>query len=286
MLSSLGLQLSRYPKGGFHRVLQAMVDVGKRLGVVYRFSSPVSKVNVSNTGHATGVTLTSGEDIQADLVLMNADLVYAYNSLLPNSSKATSLSKKPSSCSSISFYWAMDQLIPELHTHNVFLADEYQDSFDDIFKRQQIPKEPSFYLNVPSRVRQHSRPGPYRTSAGKQSGQGPQSTVESRLGSNGEQSARSSLQHGGIPDRGEAQRPRAEGDHQHAGVMERQIQPRQRRDLGLESFVLQRTLLSSKHETFQHQKVILCWRQYSPWYWSTHCPGWQQDHYRADSHRL
>lgn len=46
----------------------------------------------------------------------------------------------------------MDKVIPELHTHNVFLADDYQDSFDDIFKRQQIPREPSFYVNVPSRV--------------------------------------------------------------------------------------------------------------------------------------
>ena len=47
---------------------------------------------------------------------------------------------------------SMDEIIPELHTHNVFLADDYQDSFDDIFKRQLIPKEPSFYVNVPSRV--------------------------------------------------------------------------------------------------------------------------------------
>ena len=46
----------------------------------------------------------------------------------------------------------MDCQIPELHTHNVFLADDYQDSFDDIFKRQLIPKKPSFYVNVPSRV--------------------------------------------------------------------------------------------------------------------------------------
>ena len=47
---------------------------------------------------------------------------------------------------------SLDRVVPELHTHNVFLADEYQDSFDDIFKRQQIPKEPSFYVNVPSRI--------------------------------------------------------------------------------------------------------------------------------------
>jgi phytoene desaturase (3,4-didehydrolycopene-forming) len=50
------------------------------------------------------------------------------------------------------FTGSLNKIVPELHTHNVFLADEYQDSFDEIFKRQQIPKEPSFYLNVPSRV--------------------------------------------------------------------------------------------------------------------------------------
>jgi phytoene desaturase (3,4-didehydrolycopene-forming) len=46
----------------------------------------------------------------------------------------------------------MDKVIPELETHNVFLASEFQDSFDDIFKRQSIPKEPSFYVNVSSRI--------------------------------------------------------------------------------------------------------------------------------------
>ena len=53
---------------------------------------------------------------------------------------------------------SIDQVVPELHTHNVFLADDYKDSFDDIFKRQQIPKEPSFYLNVPSRVDSSAAP--------------------------------------------------------------------------------------------------------------------------------
>jgi phytoene dehydrogenase-like protein len=47
---------------------------------------------------------------------------------------------------------AMNTVIPELETHNVFLASEFQDSFDAIFKRQSIPKEPSFYVNVPSRI--------------------------------------------------------------------------------------------------------------------------------------
>ena len=142
-----------YPVGGFHRVMQALVDVGERFGVEYRMSSPVKEVKLSYDGkRAEGVTLANGETIYADVVLINADLVYAYNNLLPHTSYATSLSKRPGSCSSISFYWAMDKVIPELSTHNVFLASEFQDSFDDIFKRQMIPKEPSFYVNVPSRI--------------------------------------------------------------------------------------------------------------------------------------
>ena len=147
------LTVFRYPAGGFHKILDAIVRIGQRFGVEYRLSSPISQVNIDkHTNKATGVTLATGETLNADLVLMNADLVYAYNNLLPASSEATQLSSKPASCSSISFYWSADKTFPELHTHNVFLADEYKDSFDDIFKRQQIPKEPSFYVNVPSRI--------------------------------------------------------------------------------------------------------------------------------------
>ena len=46
----------------------------------------------------------------------------------------------------------MDRKIPELTTHNIFLANDYRESFDDIFKKQLIPRQPSFYVNVPSRI--------------------------------------------------------------------------------------------------------------------------------------
>ena len=142
-----------YPKGGFHSVIAALVRVGERHGVTYCLSTSVSSIQLSpNSRRATGVTLDSGEVVSADVVVVNADLVYAYNNLLPHSSKATSLQKRPASCSSISFYWAMNRTIPELTTHNIFLADDYRESFDDIFKHQLIPSQPSFYVNVPSRI--------------------------------------------------------------------------------------------------------------------------------------
>lgn len=142
-----------YPKGGFWKVIEGLVNIGKRLGVSYRMSTPVTAVDLSPDGRrATGVTLASGEKLTADVVIVNADLVYAFNNLLPPTSRATSLSSRSSSCSSISFYWAMDRIIPELEVHNIFLADEYRESFDEIFTRQLMPEQPSFYLNVPSRI--------------------------------------------------------------------------------------------------------------------------------------
>lgn len=90
--------------------------------------------------------------IEADIIICNADLVYAYNNLLYPSVYALQLQNKASSCSSISFYWGLDKTVPELKAHNIFLADEYRESFDSIFKEQLIPKHPSFYVNVPSRI--------------------------------------------------------------------------------------------------------------------------------------
>lgn len=147
-----------YPVGGFQKVAQALVGICERLGVVVRLNTAVEQVLTTQDGKkAIGVKLENGEVLKADLVVINADLVYAYNNLFPSSSTKTktyakSLQKRDASCSSISFYWSLSAKVPELTTHNIFLADEYRESFDSIFHRQSIPKDPSFYVNVPSRI--------------------------------------------------------------------------------------------------------------------------------------
>ena len=119
----------------------------------FHFNSAVACISLSPNGkEAKGVRLATGEEINADVVICGADLVYSYNNLLPESRYAHALEKRKGSCSSISFYWALDCQIPELKAHNIFLADEYRESFDRIFKDQTLPDQPSFYVNVPSRV--------------------------------------------------------------------------------------------------------------------------------------
>lgn len=178
-----------YPRGGFHKVVEKLVDVGERLGVKYRLGTDVDRVLTDQKGNATGVRLKNGEVMEADIVVVNADLVWAYNHLfdskqpafpapitngtasgtvvangnvlktplisqpaLPTPTKyAKSLTKRPTSCSSISFYWSLSKKLP-LSTHNIFLAEQYFESFTSIFHDHTLPKEPSFYVNIPSRV--------------------------------------------------------------------------------------------------------------------------------------
>ncbi|KAI0802456.1 phytoene dehydrogenase [Xylaria sp. FL0064] len=147
-----------YPRGGFQVVLAALQRVGERLGVKYRLNTPVRQILTHSDGKtARGVQLESGEILEAEVVVVNADLVYAYSNLFSQTAPQTQnyskqLRKKDGSCSSISFYWSLDRKVPELQTHNIFLTDEYRESFDAIFDRQTLPDEPSFYVNVPSRI--------------------------------------------------------------------------------------------------------------------------------------
>ncbi|GAB1195994.1 hypothetical protein APSETT444_005259 [Aspergillus pseudonomiae] len=142
-----------YPEGGFQTVLRALADIGQRSGVEYILNSPVKSVLLDHRDRfAKGILLEDGEELYADLVVINADLVYAYNELLPKTRRSHDLKNRPASCSSISFFWSFDEKLPHLRTHNIFLAEEYRESFDAIFEEHRIPDEPSFYVNILSKI--------------------------------------------------------------------------------------------------------------------------------------
>nr|OQO28659.1 Phytoene desaturase [Rachicladosporium sp. CCFEE 5018] len=138
-----------YPVGGFWRVMEALVKVGGRFGAQYRMDEAVEQILLSKDGsRAVGVRLESGVEIKADVVVNNSDLVYAYNNLLLH--KRRMRSRSPNGRHHVQ--------VPELEAHNIFLADEYKESLDSIFKKHLIPDAPSFYVNVPSRVDDSAAP--------------------------------------------------------------------------------------------------------------------------------
>lgn len=139
-----------FPKGGLYRVIESLESLATARGVRFLYNTPVKQIQVGGN-RATGVVLQDESQLSADVIVTNADLPYAYRHLLPDEGAAKRLEKLKYTSSAIMFYWGVDQLYPQLGTHNIFLAGDYRASFDRIFKDQTLPDEPSFYVHAPAR---------------------------------------------------------------------------------------------------------------------------------------
>jgi phytoene desaturase len=140
-----------FPMGGMYRVIESMTAIAERLGVRFVYDAPVEHIE-HNGQRATGVLLKDGRKMSADVIVVNADLPYAYRELLKEDGEARKLDKKKFTCSAIMFYWGVDKVYPQIKHHNVWLAGDYKASFDSIFDRNTLPDEPSFYVHAPSRT--------------------------------------------------------------------------------------------------------------------------------------
>ncbi len=140
-----------YPKGGMYRVVEALTDLARQAGVEFIFNSAVERID-TNATHARGVLLADGSRLDADVVLANADLPYVYQKLLPQDGMVKALSRKHFSCSVISFFWGVDKTYAALGPHTLFLADDYRENFESIFRDLDLPGNPSLYVHAPVRL--------------------------------------------------------------------------------------------------------------------------------------
>ena len=114
-----------YSDGGLHSVITSMEAIANGLGVQFHYDAPVARIDVDGN-RAGGVTLDSGEQVRADLVIANADLPYVYQNLLPDDGTSRSLTGKKYTSSAFMFYWAVKgKRSPELLHHNLFLVELY-----------------------------------------------------------------------------------------------------------------------------------------------------------------
>ena len=140
-----------YPKGGMYQVVEALMTIARQAGVEFEFDASVERIEVQGNV-ANGVLLTDGRHLGADVVLANADLPYVYNELLPDRPLADEMRRKRFSCSTVSFFWGVDQPYPQLGPHTLFLADDYRENFTSIIRDLDLPKNPSLYLHAPTRL--------------------------------------------------------------------------------------------------------------------------------------
>jgi len=139
-----------YPKGGMYRIVEVLAALAEESGVRIEYDQPVRRIEIEG-GRASGVVL-DGRLLPADVVVANADLPYVYRRLLPDRAAAEAMGRKTFSGSTISFFWGLDRVYPELRPHTLFLGDAYRDNFDGIERNLPLPDGSSVYIHAPARL--------------------------------------------------------------------------------------------------------------------------------------
>ncbi|MDM7921576.1 MAG: phytoene desaturase family protein [Pyrinomonadaceae bacterium] len=141
-----------YPQGGFYELIKALARVAEKNGATLRTNSPVAEIVVEN-GETRGVRLESGETIEADIVISNADMWHTETKLLPQrwqSYPEKYWNKRTMAPSAFIMYLGVSEKLPNLIHHNLLFSEDWRKNFDDIYKDPKLPDEPSLYICAPS----------------------------------------------------------------------------------------------------------------------------------------
>lgn len=143
-----------YPQGGIYSVVRALAAIGGQHGVQYRTEAPVAAI-LTKEGRATGVRLASGAELQADLVVSNADMHHTETSLLPANARsfpARFWGQKTLAPSAFILYLGLKGRVPSLTHHNLAFGQDWRRNFAEIFDAPVWPGDPSYYVCAPSRT--------------------------------------------------------------------------------------------------------------------------------------
>ncbi len=142
-----------YAMGGTGRIVEAMAGLIERQGGSFRFGEEVSEIRVRD-GRAVGVRLASGEALDADVTVSNADAAWTYRHLIPGSARRrwtnSRLDKARYSMSLFVWYFGTRRQYPQVGHHTIVLSERYEDLLRDIFKHKVLPDDFSLYLHRPT----------------------------------------------------------------------------------------------------------------------------------------
>lgn len=134
-------------EGGMMRIAETLERLAKAVGVGFRFGVNVAEILIKD-GTAKGVRLTSKDAVPADAVVFNGDPAALFSGLLGESasSAVAPWTEKERSLSALT--WSLKAKAENfpLSRHTVFFSGDTKREFADIFKKQELPGEPTIYV--------------------------------------------------------------------------------------------------------------------------------------------
>ena len=142
-----------FPIGGTGALVRGLVQLIEHQGGSVRYGCEVNEILVHDK-RASGVRLTNGEVIPADVVVSNADSAYTYRSLVRPEHRRTWTDKRLSasrySMSLFVWYFGCRRKYEDVAHHTILLGPRYRELLTDIFSKQIVPDDFSLYLHRPT----------------------------------------------------------------------------------------------------------------------------------------
>jgi phytoene desaturase len=142
-----------FAMGGTGRLVDGLVRLIEGQGGTVRCGAAVDAITVAN-GAATGIRLASGEVIDADIVVSNADSAWTYRHLLPPHARRRwtdrRIERSRYSMSLFVWYFGVRRRYEDVAHHTILLGPRYRELLDDIFERKVLASDFSLYLHRPT----------------------------------------------------------------------------------------------------------------------------------------
>ncbi|MFK7886358.1 MAG: phytoene desaturase [Gammaproteobacteria bacterium] len=142
-----------YAVGGTGALVRGLADLIEGQGGALRYNADVKQITVDND-RASGVTLASGERIDADVVISNADPSWTYGKLLSEYPRRrwsdAKIKRANYSMSLFVWYFGTNKRFDDVYHHTMVLGPRYRDLLRDIFKRKVLADDCSLYLHRPT----------------------------------------------------------------------------------------------------------------------------------------
>ncbi len=140
-----------FPKKGIRSIADALCQKAIHLGVIFQFSTQVSKVE------KIGERYIVNGDTESDILICNMDVASAAKGPLKNFVSSKRKKYEPSS-SALIFYWGIDREFKELDLHNIFFSSDYMKEFENIFHNRKIDNDPTVYIHISSKCKVDDAP--------------------------------------------------------------------------------------------------------------------------------
>lgn len=142
-----------YAVGGTGAIVAALGRLMEETGVEVRLNTTVRTVDIAD-GAARGVVLESGERIEADVVVSNADPMHLFGEMVPMSAVGVTgqIKRKIARMSMGLFllYFGTTKQYPHVARHTIWLGQRYRGLLNDIFKHKVLAEDFSLYIHRPT----------------------------------------------------------------------------------------------------------------------------------------